>query len=323
MEPSKSCHNELSTHRNLNQSNTELNLSNELSTSDQLKSKKKRPNDPDNNEKLQKIQKIEIFKTCNTQNYRPNLPTIPENKRIMKYTTSELRERKKHFGSTLSLFDRKKFEKEFDVTSLELTQEEQKIYRDNPHIRQVFANKREFRKLNRPFMESDRYATETSGRLKYARRIGEAKTVEHWGQRKLLLSEVEFLTLFAEEGYTVIYAGAAPGTHTNYLSKEMFPQVRFILVDPARFDAQKTDKIEIRQELFTDNLAKELFEKYDKRLFISDIRSMSYNMSDKDKEERVVIDMKAQIEWHQILKPKASMLKFRLPYHTALILLKI
>jgi hypothetical protein len=51
-----------------------------------------------------------------------------------------------------------------------------------------------------------------------------------------------------------------------------------------------------------------------KTIFICDIRSMSKDMSDAEKEERVVIDMKSQMNWVQTMKPKASMLKFRLPY---------
>ena len=47
----------------------------------------------------------------------------------------------------------------------------------------------------------------------------------HWGQRKLLLSEVEFFTTFFDPlaSALVIYAGAAPGHHIPLLS-EMFPR---------------------------------------------------------------------------------------------------
>ena len=59
--------------------------------------------------------------------------------------------------------------------------------------------------------------------------------MEHWGQRKLLFSEIEFLTLYGHLAKTVVYAGAAPGTHINYLSKELFPEHKWVLVDPAPF----------------------------------------------------------------------------------------
>ena len=44
-------------------------------------------------------------------------------------------------------------------------------------------------------------------REKYRRRQGEVKTVIHWGQRKLLLSEIEFLTKFTleEEEHRALY----------------------------------------------------------------------------------------------------------------------
>ena len=49
----------------------------------------------------------------------------------------------------------------------------------------------------------------------------------HWGQRKLLLSEIDFLTDFIDlsknkQKILIIYAGAADGKHISLLSK-MFP----------------------------------------------------------------------------------------------------
>jgi hypothetical protein len=44
-------------------------------------------------------------------------------------------------------------------------------------------------------------------REKYRRRKGELKTVIHWGQRKLLLSEIEFLTNCGDQSSLVVYAG--------------------------------------------------------------------------------------------------------------------
>lgn len=84
-----------------------------------------------------------------------------------------------------------------------------------------------------------------------SRRRGERKSTVHWGQRKLLLSEIEFLTLYSEPGITVVYAGAAPGTHIGYLSR-LFPEVsRFVLVDPSPFTCQPSDRIVVRNEYMT------------------------------------------------------------------------
>ena len=70
----------------------------------------------------------------------------------------------------------------------------------------------------------------------YRRRADEEKTAIHWGQRKLLMSEIEFLlsTLPKSQQCVVVYAGAAPGTHVRILA-DMFPSHLFVLVDPAPF----------------------------------------------------------------------------------------
>ena len=67
----------------------------------------------------------------------------------------------------------------------------------------------------------------------------------HIGQRKLLLSEVQFLT--KNETKYCIYAGSAPG-HKTHLLSTMFPHVKFILVDPNKFELkiQKTNHRKIK-----------------------------------------------------------------------------
>lgn len=55
----------------------------------------------------------------------------------------------------------------------------------------------------------------------------------HNGQRKLFLSELEFLTLYPEG--VCVYAGAAPSNKTGYLAS-LFPHVKFLLIDPNPFD---------------------------------------------------------------------------------------
>jgi hypothetical protein len=57
----------------------------------------------------------------------------------------------------------------------------------------------------------------------------------HWGQRKLLLTEILFFTLHGKPNTTVIYAGAAPSDHMLFLSK-MFKSYHFVLVDPERWN---------------------------------------------------------------------------------------
>jgi hypothetical protein len=62
-----------------------------------------------------------------------------------------------------------------------------------------------------------------------------------WGQRKLFIVELYFITLFASvipklnvsvpKITHVIYAGSSPGTHLLILAK-LFPDLKFILCDP-------------------------------------------------------------------------------------------
>jgi len=150
----------------------------------------------------------------------------------------------------------------------------------------------------------------------YRRRNRDKKTVIHWGQRKLLMSEIEFLTLYAEPGDTVVYAGAAPGNHTYFLSL-MFPFLKFVLVDPSPFYCISTPRIDVRQEFFSDQTCEEFQElgKQGKILFISDIRTACWQvMSDVEVENAVAWDMEAQQRWHLLIFSKRSMLKFRLPW---------
>jgi cap2 methyltransferase len=154
----------------------------------------------------------------------------------------------------------------------------------------------------------------------YRRRTDEEKTAIHWGQRKLLMSEIEFLlsTLPKKKKCVVVYAGAAPGTHVRILA-DMFPSHLFILVDPAPFTVRPEEgRIVIHQCMFTDDVAKELgaeLEPNTHLLFISDVRSCDPELhSEQVYNERIKADMHSQAQWHKLLRPFKSMLKFRLPY---------
>jgi cap2 methyltransferase len=157
-------------------------------------------------------------------------------------------------------------------------------------------------------------------RQEYKQWTEEQKTTIHWGQRKLLMAEIEFLLLASRKHHTnttVIYAGAAPGTHVQILA-DMFPSHTFILVDPAPFTVQpKKNKIIIHRCMFTDELAIQLQSSLCDTcvLFISDVRSCDPEFhSEEVHNERVKADMQAQARWHGMLKPFKSMLKFRLLY---------
>lgn len=82
--------------------------------------------------------------------------------------------------------------------------------------------------------------------------------MDHWGQRKLFLSELYFLTKYSKLGKVVIYAGAAPGTHIEYLAT-LFPEHIFLLVDPCHYDIKPTGlphkEIILVNDYFTNELA--------------------------------------------------------------------
>lgn len=182
-------------------------------------------------------------------------------------------------------------------------------YKNNPHI----CQSKQYCQNLKIYDTVPRILHNNFERLKYQRRKNHNKTVVHWGQRKLLMSEIEFLTTYAEKGDIVVYAGAAPGNHT-YLLSLMFPFVKFYLIDPNPFYCIETDRITIINELFTDKMAEE-FSNLGNVLFISDIRSASWQtMTSSDVENSILNDMLLQQNWHLIMKPKMSMLKFRLPW---------
>ena len=148
----------------------------------------------------------------------------------------------------------------------------------------------------------------------------------HLGQRKLLLSEIQMLTKYyasLKKGKRaiVLYVGAAHGTHLILLSY-MFPQIYFILYDGAKFDPilKKYPKIyelhEGKEGFVTNDVIKGIKDKLPSDadiLFISDIRLGS---EDRVEFERGVSrDMSLQEEWMEILKPKLSLLKFRISYN--------
>jgi len=172
---------------------------------------------------------------------------------------------------------------------------------------------------------------------------GEFKSVLHWGQRKLLLSEIEFLTLFAEQPTTagglltvsgqataegkqtagknesptftttVVYVGAAPGGHIPYLA-DLFPNVRFELYDPVKFDIKSTDQIKIFKQLFETKDA-EKYRGQKNILLISDIRSVDFKaVGEAEYNAGILRDIQAQQSWYTTMRPHKAMLKFRFPY---------
>jgi hypothetical protein len=138
----------------------------------------------------------------------------------------------------------------------------------------------------------------------------------HVGQRKLLLSEVDFLTDYARPGDTVVYAGSAPGTHIVFLAQLLqSKRLRFALYDPRRFapGLETATRISLHTEFFTDETAQR-YANRDDVLFISDVRTGATEGEEFPSESAVGEDMTAQMQWVRLMNPRAAMLKFRLGY---------
>lgn len=137
--------------------------------------------------------------------------------------------------------------------------------------------------------------TTDSPKMDYRRRAGEEKKAVHWGQRKLLISEIQFLTLFHDINISnpiIVYAGVAPGTHIKYLQK-LFPQCIFHLYDPRSFADGLHNGVTIFTyvQLFRDEDALQWSGRNDV-YFISDIRTAEYTkMTEAQVEEFVSADM--------------------------------
>lgn len=169
------------------------------------------------------------------------------------------------------------------------------------------------------FTTADLSINSYSGRAPYHKTDAKMRKRASWGQRKLLLSEIEFLTLFWNPNLVpnpvVLYVGASPGTHISLLVK-LFPQVReWHCYDPRPFKIKQSDKVKLYEKYFTDEDAIKWSDRKD-IFFISDIRSADYTkMSDEENELAVWNDQDLQRRWVYVIKPVEALLKFRLPYY--------
>jgi hypothetical protein len=136
----------------------------------------------------------------------------------------------------------------------------------------------------------------------------------HWGQVKLLYSEIEFLTIVSKyislKECLIVYVGAAPGTHDPLLL-DMFPDSNWFLIDPAKFNVKENDRLKILNGFFTDDTIKETLKLANgkKIIFICDMRSGTT-------EKTVWENMLSQQKWAIQLDAEFIMLKFRLAYTT-------
>ena len=178
-----------------------------------------------------------------------------------------------------------------------------------------------------------KYLTRENRKNKYSR--NECNVI-HYGQRKLLMTEIFFLSKYKLqylpplENITynkydvptdknipiVLYMGAGPGNHCVLLCK-LFKGVVYHLYDKTPFDKKLINygfkNVFLYNELFLDEQEKKYI-KLSKKGYtiylISDIRSFD----DDKKEEIVGINQEMQNHWITHINPVASMVKFRALY---------
>jgi hypothetical protein len=172
--------------------------------------------------------------------------------------------------------------------------------------------------------------TDTNSELPYHRRKDEEKKSIAYGQRKLLLTLLSFVSEYIvprlkelkQQNLSpiIVYAGAAPGVNIQLVA-EYYSQFNFEwhLYDPGTFKitTDLSKKFIIYNKKFDDNVAKFWAQNNKGNIFfISDIRTADYTKC-KDLEEnehQILNDMNLQKHWVEIIKPIVSHLKFRLPY---------
>jgi len=152
------------------------------------------------------------------------------------------------------------------------------------------------------------------------------RSTEHQGQRKLALTEIEFLTdCYARLGpercreLTVVYSGSAPGTHLGVVLR-LFHGVfaRWDLYDDvSRFDPWLARDPDVRIAPFPSarGMPRGYFGQVVARqyrdvpcIYISDIRT------DDTSDERIALENEAMRLWTREMRPVRAMLKFRLPF---------
>lgn len=186
-----------------------------------------------------------------------------------------------------------------------------------------------------------------TGSLKYTEGTKILRPTAHFGQRKLFLSELEYLSIIDNITY-LVYAGAAAGLHLYELTL-YFPKLIIIAVDPGNFNIlvrdgrgriqshnrlkppdildlgklyakdryieiiqKKQHKIYIIQDYFTDELA-ELFKSLNPA-FVSDIRTNIFGTTEPTDTD-IVWNLAQQFNWINLMQPSSAYIKFRFPFH--------
>jgi hypothetical protein len=158
-------------------------------------------------------------------------------------------------------------------------------------------------------------------------KVGKAKTI-HDGQRKLLMSEIEFMTneyhTLDKNNKILLYIGASAGERSihTYTLAILFPEFEYHLYDKNDFYPRLTElkNVKIFKRWFTDDDSKNY--KGKNVLLISDMRDPDIGQYKKNlnnpnirKMNKIVFDdMNIQMNFYKDIAPASALLKFRLPW---------
>ena len=138
----------------------------------------------------------------------------------------------------------------------------------------------------------------------------------HAGQRKLLFSEIEFLTKLSKKydlnNILIVYIGSAAGFHLPLLFA-LYPELEYVLIDPAKFKFKKygfTNKYHIINDYYTDETHLQIKKINSNNKLIAVISDFRSEATD----EKTYLDMIKQQYWLIQLDAVAYILKTRFPY---------
>jgi hypothetical protein len=160
------------------------------------------------------------------------MPKKTNKKKSKKKTkrTAKSKSKKKTKRTVKSKSNKKTKKEGGDISQLLKIQSNE--YSNFPMFKKLFIN--DMSKKHKPFIKID----DIKKILPYEYKRESKNMGLHIGQRKLLLSEVQFLNKNNKQKYCV-YAGSAPSNKTHLLST-LFPDIKFILVDPNIFELYLT-----------------------------------------------------------------------------------
>jgi hypothetical protein len=182
-------------------------------------------------------------------------------------------------------------------------------------------------------------------RRKYSKDHGPTVNNVHYGQLKLLLSEMYLLSYHKAhlpDTYVLVYVGSSPGYHIPILVEALTQEITHCFCyDKAPTPLENNDKFTVKHRFFEDRDAYQLAESYNHIVFVSDIRNddeetvrrrllltatpekkIFYTKNqwslkkdtDIEHDRSIWTNMQQQQRWMEIMRPAISLLKFRLPW---------